>query len=149
MELDAEGGASFEQLQELIRKECDKRDKKYRSLEQKYNKLQESVEHSQRQKTCLRGAHEAPQTKRNHNHQPNEGRPANAVAPPRDDALYHLPAETEKQKVPTTAPQATSWKSKKGTGAHNRNRRKGLPTQIGTIHDNNRKQIKTTIWCRR
>ena len=29
MELDAEGGASFEQLQELIRKECDKRDKKY------------------------------------------------------------------------------------------------------------------------
>ena len=47
MELDAEGGASFEQLQELIKKECDKRDKKYRSLEQKYNKLYDSVEHSQ------------------------------------------------------------------------------------------------------
>ena len=43
MELDAEGGASFEQLQELIRKECGKRDKKYRSLEVKYNKLQESI----------------------------------------------------------------------------------------------------------
>ena len=28
MELDAEGGTSFEQLQELIKKECDKRDKK-------------------------------------------------------------------------------------------------------------------------
>ena len=28
MELDAEGGASFEQLQELIKKECDKQDKK-------------------------------------------------------------------------------------------------------------------------
>ena len=27
MELDAEGGASFEQLQDLIKKECDKRDK--------------------------------------------------------------------------------------------------------------------------
>ena len=53
MELDAEGGASFEQLQELIKKECDKRDKKYRFLEQKYNKLQESLEHSQQQKTCL------------------------------------------------------------------------------------------------
>ena len=39
MKLDAEGGASFEQLQDLIKKECDKRDKKYRSLEQKYNKL--------------------------------------------------------------------------------------------------------------
>ena len=53
MELDAEGGASFKQLQELIKKECDKRDKKYRFLEQKYNKLQESLEHSTQQKTCL------------------------------------------------------------------------------------------------
>ena len=53
MELDAEGGASFEQRQELIKKECDKRDKKYRSLEQKYNKLQESFEHSQQQKNML------------------------------------------------------------------------------------------------
>ena len=53
MELDAEGGASFEQLQELIKKECDKRDKKYRFLEQKYNKLQELLEHSQQQKTCI------------------------------------------------------------------------------------------------
>ena len=50
MELDAEGGASFEQLQELIRKECDKRDKKYRLLENKYNKLQEQIEHTQPQK---------------------------------------------------------------------------------------------------
>ena len=50
MELDAEGGASFEQLQDLIKKECDKRDKNYRSLEQKYNKLQESFEQSQQQK---------------------------------------------------------------------------------------------------
>ena len=56
MELDAKGGASFEQLQELIRKECDKRDKKYRSLVQKYNKLQESIEHSQQQKNMpMRG----------------------------------------------------------------------------------------------
>ena len=50
MELDAEGGASFEQLQDLIKKECDKRDKKYRSLDQKYNKLQDSVDNSQPQK---------------------------------------------------------------------------------------------------
>ena len=50
MELDAEGGASFEQLQDLIKKECDKRDKKYCSLEQKYNKLQDSFGTSQLQK---------------------------------------------------------------------------------------------------
>ena len=55
MELDAEGGASFEQLQELIKKECDKRDKNYHLLEQKYNKLQESLKQPQ-QKTRIRGA---------------------------------------------------------------------------------------------
>ena len=43
MELDAEGGASFEQLQGLTKKECDKRAKNYRSLEQKYNNLHESL----------------------------------------------------------------------------------------------------------
>ena len=50
MELDAEGGASFEQLQDLIKNESDKRDKYYCSLKQKYNKHQESLEQSQ-QKT--------------------------------------------------------------------------------------------------
>ena len=50
MELDAEGGASFQQLQDLIKKECDKRDKKNRSLEQNYNKLQDSFNTSQPQK---------------------------------------------------------------------------------------------------
>ena len=56
MELDAEGGASFEQLQELIKKECDKQDKNYRFLEQKYNKLQQSLGHSQQQKNMpMRG----------------------------------------------------------------------------------------------
>ena len=55
MELDAEGGAIFEQLQELIKKECDKRDKHYRSLENKYNKLQESLQQSQQKNSSPRG----------------------------------------------------------------------------------------------
>ena len=55
MELDAEGGASFEQLQDLIKKECDKRDKKYRCLEQKYNKLQDSFDSKQSQKNLNEG----------------------------------------------------------------------------------------------
>ena len=55
MELDAEGGASFEQLQELIKKECDKRDKHYRSLENKYNKLQETLQQSQQKNSSTRG----------------------------------------------------------------------------------------------
>ena len=55
MELDAEGGATFEQLQELIKKECDKRDKHYCSLENKYNKLQESLQQSQQKNSSPRG----------------------------------------------------------------------------------------------
>ena len=55
MELDAEGGASFEQLQDLIKKECDKRDKNYHSLEQQYNKLQASFEQSQQKSSKMRG----------------------------------------------------------------------------------------------
>ena len=35
MELDGEGAANLEQLQDLIRKECDKRDRKYARLEEK------------------------------------------------------------------------------------------------------------------
>ena len=65
MQLDAKGGASFEQLQDLIKKECNKQDQKYRSLEQKYNKLQDSLYNSQPQKTYKQGAHEAHPAKRN------------------------------------------------------------------------------------
>ena len=43
MELDGESAANFEQLQHLIRKECDKRDRKYARLEDKYNKLKQQV----------------------------------------------------------------------------------------------------------
>ena len=54
MELDGEGAADFEQLQDLIRKECDKRDRKYAQLEDKCNKLEQQVKNHQ--KTCQRGA---------------------------------------------------------------------------------------------
>ena len=67
MELDAEGGASFEQLQDLIKKECDKRDKKYRSLEQNTTNYRTHLIPHIRKKTCIQGANEAPQTKRNYN----------------------------------------------------------------------------------
>ena len=54
MELDGEGAANFEQLQDLIRKECDKHDRKYAQLEDKCNKLEQQVKNPQ--KTCQRGA---------------------------------------------------------------------------------------------
>ena len=43
MELDDEGAANFEQLQDLIRKECDKRDRTYARLEDKCNKLEQHL----------------------------------------------------------------------------------------------------------
>jgi hypothetical protein len=43
MELDAEGGTDKEHLKDLIRKECDKRDKKYEKLAAKYTKLEKEL----------------------------------------------------------------------------------------------------------
>ena len=126
MELDAEGGTSFERLQELIRKECDKWDKKYRLLENKYNKLQEQIEHTQPQKTCQRGAQSAPQTKRNRNNKTNKRHPPNADILLHDDARDQTPGETEKSTVSTTIQQMTTRKDKKGTDDHDRSRRKSL-----------------------
>ena len=48
MELDGEGAADFEQLQDLIRIECDKHDRKYAQLENKYNKLEQQVKSPQK-----------------------------------------------------------------------------------------------------
>ena len=43
MELDGEGTANFEQLKDLIRNECNKRDCRYTHLEDKYKKLEHQV----------------------------------------------------------------------------------------------------------
>lgn len=54
MELDAEGGASFEHLQDLIQKESEKRDKKYKALERKCAALEKAVETKQESKNSNR-----------------------------------------------------------------------------------------------
>ena len=56
MELNGEGAANFEQLKDLIRKECDKRDRHYAHLEDKYKKLEHQVNNQDQQKTWQRGA---------------------------------------------------------------------------------------------
>ena len=56
MELDGEGTTNFQQLQDLIRKECNKPDCKYARLEDKCNKLEQQVT-TKDQKTCHRGAY--------------------------------------------------------------------------------------------
>ena len=48
MELDGEGAADFEQLQDLNRKECDKHGRKYAQLEDKCNKFEQQVKNPQK-----------------------------------------------------------------------------------------------------
>ena len=49
MELDREGVANYEQLKDLIHKKCDKHDRCYAQLEEKYNKLEHDITHTKQQ----------------------------------------------------------------------------------------------------
>ena len=77
MELDREG-ADYKQLKDLIHKECDKRDHRYAQLEDKYNKLEQHITHTDHQKTWQRGANNqqttepAPQKKSDLKHPLNQ-----------------------------------------------------------------------------
>ena len=78
MELDGEGAADFEQLQDLIRKECDKRDRRYAKLEDKCNKLEQQVKHPQKNmpKRGRSPNHEEPgASKKNKSNQKNAPKP--------------------------------------------------------------------------
>ena len=78
MELDGEGAAYFEKLQDLIRKECDKRDRKYAKLEDKCNKLGQQVKNPQKNmpKRGRSPNHEEPgASKKNKSNQKNAPKP--------------------------------------------------------------------------
>ena len=78
MELDGEGAADFEQLQDLIRKECDKRDRQYAKLEEKCNKLEQQVKNPQKNmpKRGRSPNHEEPgASKKNKSNQKNAPKP--------------------------------------------------------------------------
>ena len=59
MELDGERATNYEQLKDLIRKECDKRDRKYARLEDKYNKLEQQVTHKDQQENMAQRGQES------------------------------------------------------------------------------------------
>ena len=75
MELDGEGTVNFEQLQNLVPKECDKRDRKYARLEDKCNKLEQQVTRKNPQQNMTqRGQsqnHEEPGTSKEKKNQRN------------------------------------------------------------------------------
>ena len=121
MELDAEGGASFEQLQDLIKKECDKRDKNIDPWNKNTINYKDRSNTCNPPKSCQRWAYMAPQTKSYRNKQTAEGCQTNAVDLPQDNVPDHLLANMETPTVPTTTQQVTFWKSQKGTGDRDRN----------------------------
>ena len=70
MELDRDGAANYEQLKDLIRKECDKRDHHYAQLKEKYNKLEHDITHTKQQKNmgqrgCTTLSNQASTSKKN------------------------------------------------------------------------------------
>ena len=155
MELDAEGGASFEQLQDLVKKEYDKRDKKYRSLEQKYNKLHDSVDTTQPQKNLqTRGQRGASNKKKlpmvSRRPVPNQrGRPTTTkrqphTALPRSLAGRQGKADDNNKNTTNDNPIKS-----KGNRRSRPRQKKGLLPPIGPNHDCNHKQNKTIIWFRR
>lgn len=81
MELENEAAANMEQLQDLIRKESDKRDKKYKDLEQKYSALQKEMKALSQQKTPAKnnnmgGRPSAPTNQRNTGNRRNDNKNA-------------------------------------------------------------------------
>ena len=114
MELDGEGAADFEQLQALIREECDKRDRKYAKLEDKCNKLEQQVKNPQK-KTCQRGAalqitkNPAPRRKtnqikrtlQNHNGVAQKAFPPTTLEPKTDETTKAQNKQAKKTTIPS------------------------------------------------
>ena len=125
MELDGEGAANFEQLQDLIRKECDKRDRKYARLEDKCNKLEQQVKNPQ--KTCQRGAplqntkNPAPRRKTNQtNETPQSNKGVAQKALPSTTLVQKTDETTKAQDKPA---KKTAIPNKKGqTNLHRRHK---------------------------
>ena len=152
MELDAEGGASFEQLQELIKNECDKRDKTTVRWNKNTTNSRNHLNNPSK-KTQPRGAKEAPQTKRSHPQPWHEKLNHNAAGLPQNverkhKVLDNLTHKKEKPTIPPTLSQTNTEEAPRGAGDRDHNRRKKLPLSIGTNSDYSQEQIKTTIWIR-
>ena len=106
MELDGEGTGNFEQLKDLICKECDKRDSRYAHLEDKYKKLEHQFSNQDQQKTWQRGADnqqatdQVPRRKTN----PTKGKlPTNEAIAQEAFPKQHRPNKPKKIRKPRTS----------------------------------------------
>ena len=149
MELDDEGGASIEQIQELIKKECDKRDKNYRSLERKYNTLQESLEQSQQKNSKTRGQGGTSNKKKLSRR--NQSQRRRSTSKRRTQPQGSRQPNQQKRKTQETT-NIVSNEHGRNSMRRRRSRsqpKKSLPPPVGTSRDYSLEQNNTTIWiCR-
>ena len=131
MELDGEGAANFEQLQDLIRKECDKRDRKYARLEDKCNKLEQQVTQKNPPKNMSQ-----------------RGRSPNHEEPGASKKNKSIPRNTMKQQMthsksaPVNNSGTTNRRNSESPGqAAEKNRDSKLKTQTNLHHDYKANQI--------
>ena len=130
MELDAEGGANFDQLQELIKKNVTN----VINTTVRWNKnTTNSMNHlnNPSKKTRLRGAKEAPQTKISHP-QPRLEKPnRNAAGLPQivernHKDLDNITHNKEKPTIPPMSSQTNTEEAPRGACARDQNRRKNF-----------------------
>ena len=156
MELDGEGAANFEQLQDLIRKECDKCDRKYAQLEDKCNKLEQPVKNP-RKNMPKRGRspnHEEPgaskKKKSNQRNAPKQQRSRSKSTPANNSGAK----KRRNHESPGQAGKKTAIPSKKiQTNLHRRHKANQLGIHPITLARKNRQRgnsekTNRTIWIR-
>ena len=127
MELDKEGAANYEQLKDLIRKECDKRDRKYAQLEVKYNTLEQ--------------------------HMKNKDVPKNMTPRSRPQNVDRTGASTKNKSVPQTKKQNRGNNTKNSTSGNkdltkrkrSENQRKAVEKNSDTWQNNKNKMPPSSL----
>ena len=127
MELDEEGAANYEQLKDLIRKECEKRDRKYAQLEVKYNTLEQ--------------------------HMKNKDVPKNMTPRSRPQNVDRTGASTKNKSVPQTKQQNRGNNTKNSTSGHkdltkrkrSENQRKAVEKNSDTWQNNKNKMPPSSL----
>ena len=156
MELDGEDAVNFEQLQDLIRKECDKRDRKYAQLEDKCNKLEQQVKNPQKNMpkrgrspttknpALRRKTNQIKGTLQNNKGVAQKALPTKTLAQKTDNTMKAQDKQAKKRTIPSKKVQ---------TNLHRRHKANqlGIHPTILAIKDSQRgnsEETNRTIWIR-
>ena len=128
MELDAEGRTSFEQLQDLIKKNVTNEIKSIDLWNRNTTNCRTHLNVTNHKKTCKRGTNMAPQTKRNHPKQTLEGCQINVADPPQSDDHKRNIANFQPQNNLQTRGQHGASNKKKSPQTNTQRNQRGRST---------------------